>query len=147
MNRHDPGPVYDHGWADGWAAGVRDGAAARPDSDTWVPVAVAWRAVRAGDVVVTAGGEVAAVTRSGWLRHPARGTAPGDRVGAWGITLAHAGGPVSYDGDPDEAAVVLVPVDLGAALAVCRAELGAVLLATRLGSAGETTGDPAWHDR
>ena len=106
--------------AEGYADGLRDGAAAVPGPDLFVPVPVPWCKVRAEDGLRGDDGAVYTVLRSGPLR--------GD---VWALTLACGNYRAVHEGNRDDAAAVLVEVALRDAIVATRAQLGAVLIATR----------------
>ena len=135
------------GWAEGYAAGFRDGLAAQPPRELYAPVQVPWRRVRARDVVVDypdpdEHGDVEpdlwAVERSGWVIDLE------SRERAWGLTVVGLGRQ-RLAADPDDRITVLVRCDLHDAVALTGEQLGARLIATRTSPDGTTDGDPAWR--
>lgn len=132
---------------DAYDRGFRDGVAAQPPRDCYVPAVVPWRRVRARDVVVDypdpdEHGDVEcdlwAVERSGWVIDLE------SRERAWGLTVVGLGRQ-RLAADPDDRITVLVRSDLHEAITLTGEQLGARLIATRTSHDGTTDGDPAWR--
>ena len=134
---------------DAYDRGFRDGVAAQPPRDCYVPAVVPWRRVRARDVVVDYpddGGprgwhvepDLWAVERSGWVIDLE------SRERAWGLTIVGLGRQW-IAADPDDRITVLVRSDLHEAITLTGEQLGARLIATRTSHDGATDGDPAWR--
>lgn len=101
-----------------------------------VRVPVCWRALRGEDLLTGDDGGLYAV----------RGSAPliadGPR-GPWALTLRRGEWCEAIEGRADDAADVLLPAELAAAIALVRVALGASLITTRLNSDGGDAPDPS----
>jgi hypothetical protein len=107
-----------------------------------VVLPVPWRALRRESVIRGDDGALYVIVRSGW-----------GRAGHWSLTLVCGPWREQIEGSADDPAEVLLPGAVVAAIELCRAQLGARLIAayrTESGGdapdliwRGETTGDGA----
>lgn len=122
--------VLDHAWDAGRTAGLAE----RLPDDLLTAVPLPWRVVRAEDVIRGDDDELYSVVRSGSIG-----------PGSWGLTLACGNYRQTHEGEPDEPAAVLVPVNLADALTLTREQMGAQMIASRTAPDGSADGDLMWR--
>lgn len=140
------------GWAEGYAEGFRDGAAAQPDRELLALVEVPWSAVRTEDSIMGDDGALYHVVRSGAVPVSGSGSGGGGAQpdgtsgGGWIVTLVCGTYREVHELDHDARVRVLVPVALADALITSRAGLpGCRLIATRADPGGTFDGDLPWR--
>jgi hypothetical protein len=99
-----------------------------------VVLPVPWRALRRESVIRGDDGALYLVARSGW-----------GRAGAWSLTLVCGPWREQIEGGADDAAEVLLPGAVVAAVALLRAQLGARLIAVTRDESGGDAPDLIWR--